>query len=414
MAEKVKWYRVGSKEKGYLYYKKHPTKKNGVRFDKYYRTEYQFNKKRIAINFGWQSNGWTENFCFNKLDEYKNNAKKGKRPISLKDEREMDAAKKKNEEKQIEEKQKGSVSINNFFYQTYYPLIQKEKKTKTHQREESLFRNWIDKSIGSLPFKKASKADIENIFYDVVDSGKSIRTAEYALTTLKQIWREAQDNNFAPVMPIISKSLRKKINNNNNSRIRFLSYKEAKKLLKVLQTSSISLYEKTLISLHCGLRASEIFRLTWAQVDLEHGIFNIIDSKGADRSVYMSKQVKKIFKCKTQDKPNILIFPGRDGKISKQISNSFQKIANKLFNDSIDDNRHKVVFHTCRHTSASWMVMQGVSLYVVQKVLGHSTIQVTERYSHLAPDQLQLAANAIDRTVNQYKEKNIIPFQQKA
>ena len=57
--------------------------------------------------------------------------------------------------------------------------------------------------------------------------------------------------------------------------------------------------------------------------------------------------------------------------------------------------------------------MQGINLYLVQKVLGHSTIQVTEKYSHLAPDQLQLAANAIDKVVKQQKEKTIIPFQKK-
>lgn len=60
------------------------------------------------------------------------------------------------------------------------------------------------------------------------------------------------------------------------------------------------------------------------------------------------------------------------------------------------------------------MVKQGISLYLVQKVLGHSTIQVTERYAHLAPDQLQLAASAIDRAIGEYREKNIVPFKKKA
>jgi site-specific recombinase XerD len=60
------------------------------------------------------------------------------------------------------------------------------------------------------------------------------------------------------------------------------------------------------------------------------------------------------------------------------------------------------------------MVKEGISLYLVQKVLGHSTIQVTERYSHLAPDQLQLAANAINKSTMEYKEEKIIPFKKKA
>jgi integrase len=414
MTKKTKWYRVGSKEKGFLYYKKHSTRKHGVQFDKYYRTEYQFNKKRIAINFGWQSDGYTENFCFSKLDQYKENAKQGKRPISLKDERELKGEIELRKQEKLERQKKEVISIKKYFYQEYFPVIQRQKKTKTYQREEALFRIWIDKNIGNLPFIKISKADIENIFYDVVESGKSIRTAEYALTTLKQIWREAKADGYATVMPEISKSLKKRISQNNNSRTRFLSHSEAEILLDELKTKSIGLYEKSLISLHCGLRASETFKLTWSQVDIEYGIFNIIDSKGKDRSVHMSERVKEIISFKTKGNPNKLVYPGRQNKISTGVSNVFRQVANKLFNKDVTDRRERVTFHTLRHTCASWMVMQGVSLYLVQKVLGHSTIQVTERYSHLAPDQLQLAANAIDKADMQYKEKNIIPFQKKA
>ena len=118
-------------------------------------------------------------------------------------------------------------------------------------------------------------SDIESIFYDMVDSGKSIRTAEYAITTLKQIWREAREMEYAPDQPVISKTMKKKISQNNNSRIRFLSQAEAQLLLDELKKESVPLYEKTLVSLHCGLRASEIFHLTWSQVDLDHGIFHI-------------------------------------------------------------------------------------------------------------------------------------------
>jgi len=412
--QKIKWHKYEN-EKGKVFFKKHPSRKHGVPFDQYFRGEYQYKGKRVAINFGWISEtGWSGADCTKKLKEYKKNAKEGLKPTSLREERGMKIEKELDKEKKKQVKEKSKITIDDYFKNIYYPKIQKEKKPKTYQREESLFRNWIDINLGEKIFKDVTKGDIESIFYDIVESGKSIRSAEYALTTLKQIWREAKNDGYAPDMPVISKTLRDRISQNNNARIRFLSHSEADLLLKELKKRSIDLFEKALISLDCGFRAKEIFTLTWSRVDTEHGIFNILDSKGKDRSVHMPEQVKEVMRSKIKGNLGELVFPGRENKVSGQISQVYREVANKLFNHGVDDRRERVTFHTLRHTCASWMVMQGISLYLVQKVLGHSTIQVTERYAHLAPDQLKLAANAIDKAVKKYKEKNIIPFKQKA
>ena len=52
-------------------------------------------------------------------------------------------------------------------------------------------------------------------------------------------------------------------------------------------------------------------------------------------------------------------------------------------------------FHSLRHTFASWLVQEGVSLYEVQRLLGHSNISVTEIYAHLQPCQLHSAVNKL-------------------
>jgi site-specific recombinase XerD len=54
-------------------------------------------------------------------------------------------------------------------------------------------------------------------------------------------------------------------------------------------------------------------------------------------------------------------------------------------------NRKDLSFHSCRHTTGSWLSMQGVPLRVISEILGHSNTQVTEMYSHLSPEVMDRA-----------------------
>ncbi len=54
-----------------------------------------------------------------------------------------------------------------------------------------------------------------------------------------------------------------------------------------------------------------------------------------------------------------------------------------------------VTFHTLRHTFASWAMMRGVSLRELQELLGHSSLAMTMRYAHLAPEHLRTAVSRL-------------------
>ena len=60
----------------------------------------------------------------------------------------------------------------------------------------------------------------------------------------------------------------------------------------------------------------------------------------------------------------------------------------------------KLHFHSLRHTFASWLVQDGVSIYAVKELLGHSDVKTTQVYSHLQPEQMHNEVNRIHISMN--------------
>lgn len=181
----------------------------------------------------------------------------------------------------------------------------------------------------------------------------------------------------------------------DNRRIRFLSKSEADQLLKVVKNVSGQLYNICLLSLYCGLRAGEIFSLTADCIDHNRKTILIKDPKNRqNRYAYMPRQVADMVKGLEPHPISGLLFPSRtpEGIKIERVSDSFDRTVTALgFNNGVKDRRNKVVFHTLRHTFASWLAEAGTDLYTIKELLGHSSIKMTERYAHLSPDKLSAA-----------------------
>ncbi len=126
----------------------------------------------------------------------------------------------------------------------------------------------------------------------------------------------------------------------------------------------------------------------------------------------MSDAIKKMLQKNYQNKNTDLVFPDNKGNQIKAISKTFSRVVQKLgFNTQVTDEREKVVYHTLRHTFASWQAQDGMDLYTLQKLMGHKSFQMVQRYAHLAPDNLKKATTIFNRMDN--KEK-VIPFPKQA
>ena len=159
---KVKWYREGSKDSWWIYFKKHPTRKHGIPFDKYRRAEYQHQGKRVSINFGWESKGWTLLRCQGKLQEYKENAKAGKSPISLKEEREIEARKKQEEQALPNEQKQAEITFSEV-WDKYKVQAIADRGEKAIKNESGFYKNWIEAELADIPMKDISPFHLEKI-----------------------------------------------------------------------------------------------------------------------------------------------------------------------------------------------------------------------------------------------------------
>ncbi len=390
-----------------IQFKKHSTRKHGVKFDQYFRGSYQVAGKRKAVNFGWSSEGWTEALVWKKINFYKNNAKTGTGPKSLADERGIqEFNKKEKKERQAMAEQENITFID--FWNGYYKPFSENKKS--WNAEKSFYKVWIKESIGNKHLKSITIFDLEKLKTKMEKTGKAPKTVQHILATIRQVFNRAINTDIFPGPNPVSKIKFQKI---NNQRVRFLKTIETETLLKALIKKSIRVHDMALLSLHTGMRAREIFRLSWSHVDFDNGTIHIVDTKNTEsRYAYMSEAVKEMLQKNYQNKKMNLIFPNSNGNRINYMSKTFPRVVETLgFNEGVTDDRNKVVFHTLRHTFASWQVQDGMDLYTLQKLMGHKSFQMVQRYAHLAPDNLKKATTIFNRLKS---NKNIIPFQKKA
>ena len=105
---------------------------------------------------------------------------------------------------------------------------------------------------------------------------------------------------------------------------------------------------------------------------------------------------------------NELVFPEHTGGKQKQVSNSFRRVVKKLgLNDGKTNRLHHLVFHSLRHTFASWHVQNGTKLYTVQILMGHSSFSMVQRYAHLSKEVLEEAVENFEEKISVKNEEKI-------
>lgn len=172
----------------------------------------------------------------------------------------------------------------------------------------------------------------------------------------------------------------------DNKAERFLSPAEANLLLAELARRSPVWRDMAYVSLLTGMRLTEILRLRGRDVN-EATATAMVVAKGRRREpVALSKEALAVLVRNVRG-PEEPVFRNKAGHPFPKAAPAFIKAVKACGFYQGPDRRYRVIFHTLRHTYASWLAQAGVSVYDLKLLLRHSDINMTMRYAHLIPDQ---------------------------
>ena len=395
----VKWKKT--RYPGVRFYE-HTTRKHGVGKDRYFAIRYQRNGKRREEGLGWSSGGWTAEKAALELAALKKAHTIGEGACTLAEKRRREAKRQYEKEQEKAALEKEQITFDDIAQE----FLKWGRTNKAdHKNDRSRYHNHIKPAIGNVRLKDVSPLMLEKLKRTLYKKGLADKTVHHCLSLIRTIYSKARIwegyTGKIPTESIIFPKI-------DNRRVKFLSHQQAEALLDRLKLVSNQVYAQAVLSLYCGLRFSEIAKLTWADVDLQNGVLQILDPKGESRQAYITEPVQEVFKQLHGEhslKPQHFLFRSKNGKQQAHVSNTFYRaVADMGFNDGITDRRQRVCFHTLRHTFASWLALQGTSLYEIMELMGHKDIKMTTRYAHLLPN---VKRTAVERMAEGFKDTKI-------
>ena len=171
-------------------------------------------------------------------------------------------------------------------------------------------------------------------------------------------------------------------------RLRYLTLEEINKLLDLCPLPPHPLRAIITVALTTGMRKSEILGLKWDYIKPDNRFIILPVSKNNTvRVIPMNDPLLRSLAELPGESE--FVFWNAWGKPLGDVKRSFGTACRRA---GIENFR----FHDLRHTYASHLAMRGVHMRALQELLGHKDIKMTQRYSHLSPDQLQGAVRLLD------------------
>jgi integrase len=298
-----------------------------------------------------------------------------------------------------------TLTLSNYLDEHYkeWRLLNRKNATDDLAR---LKVNFLEE-FGSLPLSDITPLLIEKWRSKKLSKGTKAATVNRDITVLKSALSKGVEWSFIDNNPL---RMFKPVKVDKSAKVRYLDKEETECLRRVLHEREAKMIEERksanewrcergyaefssdpldymkpliLLSINTGLRRGEILSLTWENIDLARAVLTVSGEtakSGKTRHIPLNVEALNILKqwrAKT-DSLGELVFSGKNGDKLKSVKKAWARIL-KLA--QIKNFR----WHDLRHHFASRLAMGGVDLNTIRELLGHSDIQMTLRYAHLAP-----------------------------
>ncbi len=277
----------------------------------------------------------------------------------------------------------------------YWTTVILPKGKKLTAKNTLYMLNRIRETFGpETPLEAITTAAIAKWADELLGNGLRASTVNRNVTVLKALLNKAhKDWRVLGTVPHVSKKRGKP------DTTRYLTDDDVQRLL---DASSPHLRDLIVFLLGTGARLREATYLTWQDVDLERtprAMVRFVETKGGHpRGVPLPNHVRDMLKRLRATAPatteRVFLHPRNNG--TRVPYDSPRKAFSTARRKAELPN---VRIHDLRHTYASRLVQRGVSLYEVQRLLGHTTPALTQRYASLAPDNLERAVTVLDVTI---------------
>ncbi len=280
---------------------------------------------------------------------------------------------------------------------TFQELAREYATWATHQiffRTKRYFIKQLVERFGNLPLNSFKALLIGKYQAGALKEVKPA-TVNRRLSCLKHMFKKACDWEW--VSEDVLKRVRAvKLLKEPPGRLRYLYQEE---IYTLIEACAPHLKPIVIMGVYTGMRLGEILSLKWEQVDLRHGFILLdVTKNGERREIPINATLKATLEAIPYGPESLCVFANKDDNPYQRVKRSFVTACKRA---GITDFR----FHDLRHTFASHLVMAGVDITTVKELLGHKTLTMTLRYSHLAPSHKVKAVRILEERLEVGKKQ---------